>query len=272
MRYVLAIAIGLALTIAMIWGTLAVADGADFAGSVPKAALAASEHMVDLIRYRRIDEARAAFDPLAGDVPPEALARMADLFPKNAPFKIRVIGWQTNWDKSTSGSSSRTVVQLRYGFEDGRAIVATVILVGDTNRASGLNFGLLTREQARMGEFHLGEASPGQISLLLLAVIVDAFAFATAVICLMGPLPRWRTRWLWAFACLFGLLRLNVVWTSGQVSLLPISFLIPPVTMQQIPIGTSWVFAFSIPLGAILYWYRRSTKWNRPPEDVAQGF
>jgi hypothetical protein len=82
----------------------------------------------------------------------------------------------------------------------------------------------------------------------------------------MGPQPRWRTRWLWALASLVGVLRVNAAfWTTGQLTFVPISILFPPVGMTQIPVGTPWVFGFSLPLGAILYWVLRNNRgWGRP--------
>jgi hypothetical protein len=272
MRHVLAIAIGLALTIAFGWMGVSYSKNADISGWVPKAELGAAEHVTDLIRARRTDEARAALDPRVHWDSPDAPGKMADFFPKNVPIKTRVTNWQTAWRAPINGQTSgHKLIQIHYDFPDGRSVLASFLFesAGGKETMIGINFVPLTAEHNRIGEFHLQGMSGIQAVILIAAILLETFAFATFVICLMGPQPRWRIRWLWAILTLIGVFRLNAVWwTPGQLTFVPISVLFPPVGMTQVPIGTPWVFGFSLPLGAILYWlFRTRLRWDRRAQE-----
>jgi hypothetical protein len=185
---------------------------------------------------------------------------------------MRVTNWQTRWQKSFNKQGATTgqaFLQFRYDFPDGRAVLATFLFQRDNGKETitGINFAPLTKAQARVSKLSLTSMTGFQTVILLLAVLIDTFAIATCVLCLIGPMPSWRTRWLWALLSLVGVFRVNAVWTTGQLFFLPVSILFPPVGMTQMPVGTPWVFGFSLPVGAIVYWVFRSRRgWDKPTD------
>lgn len=275
MRYVLAIAIGFLVTVGLGYAVARYGQTADFSSFVPKNQIAAAEHLVDMVRERRFDEARAAVDPSIRNADPAVLEKMAGFFPKGEAFTVRVMNWQTQWHTQVNGpTTGRTLLQLCYVLKHGGAVVASVMFArdGESLSITAVNFLPVTEQQLHANDLDLRSMNGFQTLILLAAVLLDTFAIATFVICLMGPGPRWRVRWLWAILTLFGIFKLNAVWTTGATSFVLMAFMLPPAGMVQMPAGSPWVFGLSLPVGAVLYWIVRVSRgWNRrdEPEAVA---
>ncbi len=265
MRVLIAIAIGFLVTVAIGTMTATFEPSIDFSSAVSKDKIVASEKLVDLIRTRRFDAARAVLDPSLRNADAATLEKLASFFPKGESSTDRVTGWQKGWSRNLSGGQATELftVQLVYVFQDDSKAIVNVTFSGRS--IVGIHILPVTVAQARESKLRITGLRPAQAMALALVVLLDTFAIAVFVLCLMGPQPGWRTRWLWAIATLVGLVRFNVVWPTGQVYFLPVSFLLPPATVTQIPIGSPWVLALTIPVGAIVYLLRRRARgWGEP--------
>jgi hypothetical protein len=266
MRVLIAIAVGLVVTIGLGYGLTAYKSDLDFSGLAPKEDVAAGERIIDLIRARQFDAVREAVDPSAGQIDTAVLEKMASVFPKGVNPKARVTACNTSHrslaDFNTGGTKAAdvTVIRFAYSFPKGDGALAAVIISNAGGRHSiiGAQVAPGTAEQIHGSDFQVTGLDIRRMALLALAVAIDVLSIAAFVLCLMGPDPGWRTRWLWAAFTLVGFVRLDVVWTMGELIFLPISVMLPPATLSQVPIGTPWHLCLTLPIGALVYLGRRS--------------
>ncbi len=270
MRNLLACLIGLVVTLGLGYLTITAAP-MDVSGTVPKDELEVTKLFIQRVEHRQNDQAIAMFEPDARRGDTSILDQAAALLSKQKAEPPRALTWNSMWHESTNvlagGAQQQTthVLVLRYGLEDGTGldVTATFRSSGGPKTLFGVHFQRIGAQQLQGPDFNLRSLTTAQAAALVIAVGIDVFAIATFVICLTGSLPSWRTRWLWLIAILIGIFRFNIVWPSCQTFVVPISFLFPPATLSQIPIGSPWVISISIPIGALVYWSLRRTRgWD----------
>lgn len=276
MRVLIAIAIGFVVTIALSYGLIYYAKTANLSGLAPKEEAGAGERLVELIRTRRFAAAMEAVDPSIRQVDPAVLEKMAGFFPRGAISAPRVTNWTRKWQGTAKAGNSTfedvALLQLTYAFDGGTGAAATIAFdeAGGRRSIIGVNIVPRTPQQMHITDFPLTGLGPSAVAILALAIAIDTLAFAAFALALMGPGPSWKTRWLWALLALLGLVRVNVVWITGQIAFLPISFMLPPMQLSQMPMGTPWVIGMSLPVGAVVYLAARAARgWGRPEEDHA---
>jgi len=270
MRNLLACLIGLVVTLGLGYLTISAAP-MDYSGMAPKDELETSKLFVQRVEHHQSDQAMAMFEPDVRHGGTSVLDQAAVLLSKQKAGPPRVVTWNSAWQENTNvfvgGDKQQTThtLVLRYALADGTGLDVTAIfrLSGGPKTLYGVHFQRIGAQQVQGPDFNLRSLSTAQATALVIAVSVDVFAIATFVICLTSPLPSWRTRWLWLIAILIGVFRFNIVWPSCQTFVAPLSFLIPPATLSQFPIGSPWVISIAVPLGAFVYWSLRRTRgWD----------
>jgi hypothetical protein len=90
---------------------------------------------------------------------------------------------------------------------------------------------------------------------VVLAICVPAFVIYALVVCFKTPMAR-RKR-LWMLFVALGLVQFSLNWTTGEVGVQPISFLLLGAGYTQTGPVAPWVITVATPLGAIIFLTRR---------------
>lgn len=272
-RVAIALIVGAVLGALLLVSALFIQAGnnIDYTAMAPKDSVTLSKAFLEEIRTGSTAGIAAQLDPAtAAKVTPPLLARLRTLFPAGPPDRIIVAGWKETLYKSITGGNSTdtTILVLRDLFPHGRVVEADFTLERVNGRllVYGCHITALTPVQAHAGDFNLAKLSPVADAYLALGLALDVFTMFTFVLCAMGPLPRWRTRWLWMIAILFGLVRVNISLATGALTLVPLSIYLPPAGLFQPDAGASWYLWLSLPVAAIAYWARRPQWRARAPE------
>ena len=128
----------------------------------------------------------------------------------------------------------------------------------------GFHFQPLSDRLEHLNKFSLNGKPVLNYLMLLLAVLIVIFVLATLLACIRTRIPK--RKWLWCIFVCLGFVGISLNWTNGVVSIDPIRVYIPGVTVTAASPYAPWVITVSVPIGAILFWFRRR-KWLR--EDSA---
>jgi hypothetical protein len=208
---------------------------------------------VDLLRQQQFEQIERELDLSISDSHTrDTLARMAGIFPTEEPKSIKVVDLKffRNPDSSTH------FLTLEYEFSDKWLLVnMSVQRKEGTATITGFNVTPVADSLESVNGFSLVRKTGLQYAVLGLAIIGPIFSLYVLVLCLRTK--NQNLRWLWAIFILFGVGRLAVNWTTGELTLTPLAVHIPCASATEVPAYGPWVVAISLPLGAILFLIKR---------------
>lgn len=223
----------------------------------PEAELA--KQAVDDWRGGRLAALRGLFDPALQDKATDAqLSEWAAGFPKGEPRSVKVVGANTHiW-------SGERRYDLTYEYEfEGKWLVANVVLRkhGDKQaRIVGLHAQLFDRSLEQMNAFTFRGKGGLHFLMLFLAVMSPLVSIAACITCIRTPIRRRKV--LWALFTLVGVTTVHLNWTTGQLNFVPVSFQIFGASAFA-PAYGPWTLGVSLPLGAIIFFFRRKALMAR---------
>lgn len=206
---------------------------------------------IDLMRAHRFEEIEQAADPGVRAQLHDALGRMAEALPEATPTSITLVGAH----KLTNGQGLTTNLTFEYGFGEEWFLINVAWLSNDDTFAIvGFNVYDLEGSLEELSKFELAGKSPSHYLVLVWAVAVPIFCVYTLIVCARTRLTG--RKWPWIIFILFGVGKVSLNWTSGEWAFAPlvVQLLGAGVTAQPY---TPWVVSVSLPLGALLFWWRR---------------
>ena len=178
-----------------------------------------------------------------------------------------------------SGSTSEAIPIYRASYEVQRAndfVLVEVAVTDGTAQTSGLTwFWIRDLDSAITGtnDFDSVPLTATRIIFLIAVVINVLFIVVTAVFVIADSAqPR---RWLWTLFTLAGMWGLTLNWTtgailpnfiywdSGNLSVSLIKFKLFGAGIVRSSYMTAWILEIGLPLGALIYWWRRNTRGLR---------
>jgi hypothetical protein len=231
---------------------------------VPAADEAFARERVDQLRQGRFEQIEQELDPSIGDPNPRGtLTTMAAMFPAEEPKSVKVVDMKFLYN---DGSSSHNLT-LEYEFSAEWLLVNIALKAADGHPTiTAFNVTPVADGLENVNRFSLEDKSGLQYLMLLLAVAVPLFTFYAFAVCLRTKKQNFK--WLWAIFVLFGVGRLAINWTTGELSFTLLAVHIPCASATAVPAYGPWVIAISLPLGAILFMARRGD--DVPPPSAAQ--
>ncbi len=204
---------------------------------------------VDLLRQQGFEQVERELDlSIADSNVVEALAKMAGMFPAGEPKSIKVVDVRFVHSRESSTDS----LTFEYEFQDEWPLVEMAIQrKGSASRIVRFNVTPIADALENVNRFTLVGKSTLQYAVLLIAVSGPLFCLYVLVLCLRAK--KSKSKWLWAVFILFGVGKLAVNRTTGELTLMPLSFNIPRSAVTAVPAYGPWVVAAFLPLGAILF-------------------
>jgi hypothetical protein len=188
------------------------------------------------------------------------LMQMASVFPPGPPTSMRVIG------SAAASSGNTTTSSLTFQYEyPGRWILADVV-VGRTNHApviKGVHIQPVKDSLDRLNRITLAGKGPAHYAATAVALLVLAFVFYVFVLAIRTPAPAMQ--WAWALFVLVGVGQFAFNWTTGGVTIVPMSMQLFGSGFTRASSFEPLVLTTSIPVGAIVYLIQRR-EWRQRPE------
>ena len=229
--------------------------------SAPPQARAAAHAFIAHLRTKQFDWiARRANRRIQGPKMDTTLAHMAALIPPGKANSVKLVGAQTDIE---NGITERN---LTYEFDvHGQWVLINVATRrhGRSLTLTGMHVYRMPRSLESLNRFTLSGKSP--LRYATLALMMLAFALTVNALILCARTRPLRRKWLWILFILVGVGKFAVNWTSGRWGLQVLAIQLFSVSAFSAPYGP-WIFAVSVPLGAIVFLlrHRREGAGSRP--------
>jgi hypothetical protein len=213
---------------------------------------ATARKYVDDLRAGRYEAIEAVADPaIKGPTLRGTLEQMAALMPDEEPSSIELVGAQTM--KNPQGTTKNLTFEYRYGEKWLLVNVATQ-RKGDAFTLIGFNVYPQAQAVTERNRFQLAGKTAIQYVILALAILFPLLSLYALIQCARTKMVRGK--WLWIVVILIGVGKVAINWTSGewQVSTLSIQLLSASVITDA---QGALILAVSVPVGAILFLFRR---------------
>jgi hypothetical protein len=205
------------------------------------------------LQARDFEHIKKHIDPsVEAEVTDEKLLEVAEYFPSGDLLSAELIGSQVNVvDGNWRGNFS-----FEYQFAGGWALANVVLKKSDENLSViGFNVYRTEASQKELNKFNLGGKSALQYLVLASAVLAPLFVLVTTYFCIRTPIPK--RKWLWVIFVLMGIGSISINWSTGQFDFQPLSIKWFAASAMTAGPYAPWVISASIPLGAIIFWYKR---------------
>lgn len=169
--------------------------------------------------------------------------------------EINLIGYNY---RRVIGGSSFCNISYQYEYTD-QWVLLNVAFTEDANHHRsivGLNvYDPMDQPLQEINKFTLSGKTGKHYFFLALSLLIPVFCLFTFIVCLRTRIRK--RKWMWCLFILVGFLRFSINWTTGNVAFMPISLLFFGSSAMTASIYAPWVISFSIPFGAILFWFKR---------------
>lgn len=216
---------------------------------------------VDLVKRQvarlidgRYDEFRANADPKTFDLESvKVLSQMTAFIPKEQPQSVKVVAFY-------SRSGIGTDIAFEYKYSDRWLLIrASVRPVGDALRTFAMDVDEQSESVAEAMTVSLEGMSALHYAVALCALLVPVVILLAVI--QWVRLGKFKSRWWWLFAILFGVTQFSLNWHTGEWSFAPlglsffgVGYLVP---MEIPPLIWPLYIMVSLPLGAVLFLVRR---------------
>lgn len=184
------------------------------------------------------------------------LPKLAGLFPKGTPKTVKLVGAHT-LSMSRAGGPLKTQYELTYEYEfPGSWVVAKLVLAKEQDHLEviGIHIQPLARSLEETNAFTLAGKGALHWVFLLLAIAIPLFCVYAFIACVrMAGLKR---KWWWALFTLIGVFTVSINWSTGELGVQPLSFLL----LSAATFGSTyspWFVNVAFPIGAVCFLWRR---------------
>lgn len=199
---------------------------------------------------------RDLVDEVKGPQTRRALEEMKGMIPPGEPIRISLAGY--HWSRSLSANSASYDLVYEYEYKVGICVWEFKLVKEETDRFRIKSFRVTPLEKSlkEAHQFALLEKGPMHWIFLMATIAVFVFITWSFVSCIRTPFKG--RKWPWAIFISFGFVQFNFNWSTGALSYKLLYIALFGSGFASHGLYTPWVFTTSIPVGAILYWLRRS--------------
>lgn len=213
---------------------------------------AIATNYIALLRQNKFGRIENDLDPsLKSALTQDTLVKMANAIPTQNPISVKVIGAQ----QFRSSDLYKINLSFEYQFPSKWLLINVATQKKDgISTIIGFNVYPLSDSLENLNKFTLSGKTFSQYATLALAFLIPLFTLYALVLCIRTKMVK--RKWLWVIFILIGIGKLTVNWTTGEWNLAPLSFQLFGAGSFAPPYG-AWLISISLPLGAILFLFRR---------------
>lgn len=212
-----------------------------------------ARQFIENIRTRNFAPVEQKLDPkiAAGDIR-QTFERMAAIFPPGAPKSVKVVGSNTG---SFAGGVTSYNITFEYEFANAWVIAnAAFVRENGAVRITDMNVYPMKASLESINAFTLQGKSPLALVFFAVTIGVALFTIGTAIVCARTPIPK--RKWLWVLFALLGVGALQMNWVTGELVYGIVTVNLFGAAYTQNFYGPP-LLSFGIPLGAIVFWFKR---------------
>lgn len=159
------------------------------------------------------------------------------------------------WQK-TKGKEYYNFV-FEYDFE-GYYLLANITLEENEGNVmvAGLHVNEVAVSQSVSSQFDFKDAGILHYGFLTAVIILPVFSIATLVVCIRTK--HLKRKWLWCVFILIGFMSFKLNWSTGEFGWQPLSLQLFSGSVFSSGANGPWILGFSVPVGAIAFWYKRN--------------
>lgn len=195
----------------------------------------------------------------------ELLRSMRAMIPPGAPTVTDLVGYQ--WNRTLQESNYNVTFQFGYGSKWIAINAAWRELTGAPRQITGMRVVPLERSLQETNAFTFRRAGPAHYLFFGAVIIVPLFILGTLVACIRTRIPR--RKWLWIIFVLLGFVQFSFNWSTGAMDYRLLSFHLFGASAMTSGLYMPWVLSFSLPVGAIAFWFKRREFAKEPPPLAA---
>jgi hypothetical protein len=214
----------------------------------------AAKKYVDYLRAGQYAELEAVMDPGIKEPSLRAtLEQMTRLIPDEEPSSVTLVGAET----TVTPSGTIKNLTFEYQFAD-RWLLLNLATRRKDDAFTIVGLHVYPRAQSLDEEnrMTLTGKSPGQYLIFALAILLPSFSLYALILCIRTKMER--RKWLWILFILFGVSKVAVNWATGEWQVTPLAIQLFSASAVREGYGP-WLVGVSLPLGAILFLFRRRT-------------
>ena len=218
---------------------------------------ATARRYINLLRAHDYDPLEKAMDPtLASPSIRDTLTRMSALIPAQEPTSVELVGVQSSaYDQIGGHESAMVNTTFEYRFGDKWLLINVAIKTANgVSTIIGFHVNPEHQSVKSINQFTLEGKSVFHYLVMAMAIFAVLGSLYALFVCIRTKLPR--RKWLWILFIVFGVGRIGINWTTGQMFFLPISLQMFSASAFA-PLYGPWLVSFSLPLGAILFLLQR---------------
>ncbi|CAN5143059.1 hypothetical protein BH09PSE6_BH09PSE6_11360 [soil metagenome] len=143
--------------------------------------------------------------------------------------------------------------------------ILTRSLAGICLLIAGFDQPAVAQSAEALNRFTLDGKTPLHGTVLAMCIIVPVFILYALIQCMRTPLAR--RKWWWCLFILVGFVQLSFNWTDGAWSIEPGRFLLLGAGFMKASPTSPLILAVTVPVGALLFVFRRDALARRPITD-----
>lgn len=223
---------------------------------VPDEEVRFAEGYLSRLQAGDLDYLRQFFDEkLTASITAAELREIASFFPEGRLLDAELLGVSTRVVDGTWQAK----FTFEYRFESGWALANLLLSKADRRRSvSGFDVYRTNGSQRDLNAFTLQGKSAAQLALLAAAMVIPVFTLVTLGYCIATPIADLKG--LWVLFVVMGVASLSVNWTTGQFVAAPLHLRFFSVSAIAAGPHAPWIISVSLPLGAVVFWFKRK-RW-----------
>jgi hypothetical protein len=209
---------------------------------------------IALLRHGRFESIEKDLDPrIKNDLARDTLVRMAQAIPSPDPISVKVIGAH----QFRTSDLYKINLSFEYQFPSQWMLINVATQrKGGITTIVGFNVYPLSDSLENLNKFALFGKAFLQYATLAFAILIPIFTLYALVLCFRTKIVK--RKWLWLIFVLMGIGKITVNWTTNQWNFATLTFQILGSSAFAPPYG-AWLISVSLPLGAIVFLFRRKT-------------
>lgn len=209
---------------------------------------ATAKKYIELLRQDRFDELRKVSDPeINAKLDHDTFEQLRAAIPEGDPVSVKVVGCYRGFESGYHYVD----INFEYQFAE-KPVLIDVDLRKDAGVPAiiGLHVQPLEGSLEAANRFTLSDKGAAQYVMLALACAVPLFTITALAACCADKTRK--RKWLWIIFIIFGVGKLTVNWTTGQLYLTPLAIQLFGFAAVAAPYSP-WMISVSLPLGAIVF-------------------
>lgn len=220
---------------------------------IPKEESNFAKDYLQKIRDKDFDYVKSYLDKeIIREVSDRKISEVADYFPKGDLLSTEIVGSQVH----ILNSAWKGNFSFEYQFTGGWAL-ANVVLKKVDGKISVIGFNVYQTQasQKDLNAFTLSNKTWIHYLFLAMSIIVPLFILVSTYFCARTLMQK--RKWLWIIFILVGISAASINWTTGQYGIQLLSFNLLGASVMASSDYSPWIISVSIPLGAIIFWFKR---------------